>query len=284
MRLVEKVKEMMELSKGWYKEGKSVGFVPTMGYLHEGHLSLVKRAREENEIVVVSIFVNPTQFGPNEDYNRYPRDLKRDLKLLEPYKVDVVFHPSVEEMYPEGYKTYVEVVDITERLCGKSRPGHFRGVTTVCTKLFNIVRPTRAYFGKKDFQQLVVIKRMVEDLNMDIEIVPMPIVREPDGLAMSSRNTYLNEEERKAATCLYRALKKAQELFENGERDPQKLKGEITRIIESEKLAVIDYVEVVDPENFLPVDKLTEGTLVALAVKIGAARLIDNTQLGIDKI
>ncbi len=284
MRLVERVKEMMELSKGWCREGKSVGFVPTMGYLHEGHLSLVKRAREENEIVVVSIFVNPTQFGPNEDYNRYPRDLNRDLKLLEPYNVDVVFHPSVDEMYPEGYKTYVEVLDITERLCGKSRPGHFRGVTTVCTKLFNIVKPTRAYFGKKDFQQLVVIKRMVKDLNMDIEIVPMPIVREPDGLAMSSRNTYLNEEERKAATCLYRALKKAQELFENGERDPKRLKEEITRIIESEKLAKIDYVEVVDPENFLPVDKLTEGTLVALAVRIGPARLIDNTQLGIDKI
>lgn len=284
MRLVERVKEMMELSKGWCREGKSVGFVPTMGYLHEGHLSLVKRAREENEIVVVSIFVNPTQFGPNEDYNRYPRDLNRDLKLLEPYNVDVVFHPSVDEMYPEGYKTYVEVLDITERLCGKSRPGHFRGVTTVCTKLFNIVKPTRAYFGKKDFQQLVVIKRMVKDLNMDIEIVPMPIVREPDGLAMSSRNTYLNEEERKAATCLYRALKKAQELFEKGERDPKRLKEEITRIIESERLAKIDYVEVVDPENFLPVDKLTEGTLVALAVKIGPARLIDNTQLGIDKI
>ncbi|MGB9667390.1 MAG: pantoate--beta-alanine ligase [Thermosulfidibacteraceae bacterium] len=284
MKVVEKVREMMELSKRWIKDGKSIGFVPTMGYLHEGHLSLVRRAREENDIVVVSIFVNPTQFGPNEDYDRYPRDLERDLSLLMPLNVDAVFHPEVKEMYPEGYKTFVEVLDITERLCGRSRPGHFRGVTTICCKLFNIVKPARAYFGKKDFQQLVVIKRMVKDLNMDIEIVPMPIVREPDGLAMSSRNSYLNEEERKSATCLYRALKRAQELFENGVRDAKVIEEEVEKVIKSEKLAVIDYVEVVDPEKFLPVERVEKGTLVALAVKIGPTRLIDNIQLGVDKI
>ena len=284
MILVENINHMKALSEKWKQEGKSIGFVPTMGYLHQGHLSLVKQARKANEIVVVSIFVNPTQFGPGEDFERYPRDLDRDLSLLEPLKVDAVFHPSAEEMYPEGYKTFVEVVDITERLCGASRPGHFKGVTTVCCKLFNIVKPTRAYFGKKDFQQLVVIKNMVKDLNMDLEIIPMPIVREPDGLAMSSRNTYLSKEERKAALCLYKSLKKAVELFQSGERDAEKIKQEITKIIQSEPLANIDYVEIVDPENFLPVERVEEGTLVALAVKIGVARLIDNVQLGIDKL
>ena len=282
--LVRTVDEMKSLSRRWREEGYTIGFVPTMGYLHEGHLSLVRRAREENDKVVVSIFVNPTQFGPNEDYNRYPRDLDRDMKLLEPIGVDAVFYPSVEEMYPEGYKTYVEVVDITERLCGASRPGHFRGVTTVCTKLFNIVMPHRAYFGKKDFQQYVVIKNMVRDLNMDLEIVPMPIVREPDGLAMSSRNTYLNPEERKAATCLYRSLKRAVELFESGERSARRIREEVVKVIEAEPLAKIDYVEVVDPETFRPVEQVEKGTLVALAVFVGPARLIDNVQLGVDRL
>ncbi len=282
--LVRTVEEMKALSRRWREEGKTIGFVPTMGYLHEGHLSLVRRAREENDRVVVSIFVNPTQFGPNEDYNRYPRDLDRDMKLLEPIGVDAVFYPSVEEMYPEGYGTYVEVVGITDKLCGASRPGHFRGVCTVCTKLFNIVMPHRAYFGKKDFQQYVVIKNMVRDLNMDIEIVPMPIVREPDGLAMSSRNTYLSPEERQAATCLYRSLKRAVELFESGERDASKIREEVVRIIEAEPLARIDYVEVVDPETFEPVERVEKGTLVALAVFVGPARLIDNVQLGVDEL
>ncbi len=282
--LVRTVEEMKALSRRWRDEGKTIGFVPTMGYLHEGHLSLVRRAREENDRVVVSIFVNPTQFGPNEDYNRYPRDLDRDMKLLEPIGVDAVFYPSVEEMYPEGYRTYVEVVGITDKLCGASRPGHFRGVCTVCTKLFNIVMPHRAYFGKKDFQQYVVIKNMVRDLNMDIEIVPMPIVREPDGLAMSSRNTYLSPEERQAATCLYRSLKRAVELFESGERDASKIREEVVRIIEAEPLARIDYVEVVDPETFEPVERVEKGTLVALAVFVGPARLIDNVQLGVDEL
>ncbi len=284
MKLVEKIDEMKSLVRQWRQAGETVGFVPTMGYLHDGHLALVKRAREENDRVVVSIFVNPTQFGPNEDYERYPRDLERDMRLLEPYKVDAVFHPSVEEMYPEGYKTYVEVVDITERLCGASRPGHFRGVTTVCIKLFNIVNPHRAYFGKKDFQQLVVIKNMVRDLNMDLEIVPVPIVREPDGLAMSSRNTYLNQEERKAATCLYRALKEAVRLYEEGERDAAKIREAARKVIEAEPLAKIDYVEVVDPETFKPVERVEKGTLVALAVFVGPARLIDNVQLGVDEL
>lgn len=282
--LVKSIDEMKHLSRRWREEGYTIGFVPTMGYLHEGHLSLVRRAREENDKVVVSIFVNPTQFGPNEDFNRYPRDLDRDMSLLEPIGVDAVFYPSAEEMYPEGYKTYVEVTDITERLCGASRPGHFRGVTTVCTKLFNIVMPHRAYFGKKDFQQYVVIKTMVRDLNMDLEIVPMPIVREPDGLAMSSRNTYLNPEERKAATCLYRSLKRAVQLFEEGERDAKRIKEEVEKVIKSVPLARIDYVEIVDPETFVPVDKIEKGTLVALAVFVGPARLIDNVQLGVDRL
>ncbi|BAT71383.1 pantoate--beta-alanine ligase [Thermosulfidibacter takaii ABI70S6] len=284
MMLVKSIDEMKHLSRRWREEGYTIGFVPTMGYLHEGHLSLVRRAREENDKVVVSIFVNPTQFGPNEDFNRYPRDLDRDMSLLEPIGVDAVFYPSAEEMYPEGYKTYVEVTDITERLCGASRPGHFRGVTTVCTKLFNIVMPHRAYFGKKDFQQYVVIKTMVRDLNMDLEIVPMPIVREPDGLAMSSRNTYLNPEERKAATCLYRSLKRAVQLFEEGERDAKRIKEEVEKVIKSVPLARIDYVEIVDPETFVPVDKIEKGTLVALAVFVGPARLIDNVQLGVDRL
>ncbi len=284
VKLVEKVADMMDLARRWRQEGKTIGFVPTMGYLHEGHLSLVRQARKENDVVVVSIFVNPTQFGPGEDFERYPRDLKRDVELLEPMGVEAVFVPTVEDMYPPGYRTYVEVEDITTRLCGASRPGHFRGVTTVCCKLFNIVMPHRAYFGKKDFQQYVVLRTMVADLNMDLEIVPMPIVREPDGLAMSSRNAYLNEKERKAALCLYRSLKKAQELFAQGKRDARVIKEEVKKVIEAEPLATIDYVEVVDPDTFLPVEEVKEGTLVALAVKVGPARLIDNTQLGVDRL
>jgi len=284
MELVETVAQMMDLSRRWRGEGKAIGFVPTMGYLHEGHLSLVRQARKENDVVVVSVFVNPTQFGPGEDFERYPRDLKRDMSLLEPIGVEAVFVPSVEDMYPPSYRTYVDVEDVTTRLCGASRPGHFRGVTTVCCKLFNIVRPHRAYFGKKDFQQYVVLRTMVADLNMDLEIVPMPIVREPDGLAMSSRNTYLNSREREAALCLYRSLKKAQELFAQGERDARVIKEEVEGVIKAEPLATIDYVEVVDPDTFLPVEKVERGTLVALAVKVGPARLIDNAQLGLDSL
>ncbi len=275
MRLVHTVAEMKKIVNDILKSGKSIGFVPTMGYLHKGHLSLVEAARKENDVVVVSIFVNPTQFGPNEDYSRYPRDLERDLRLLEPIGVDYVFNPSVEEMYLAMYSTYVEEVELSKYLCGASRPGHFRGVCTVVTKLFNIVKPTKAYFGQKDAQQFRVLKRMVMDLNMDVEMIEMPIVREEDGLAMSSRNVYLNPEERKEATRLYKSLLKAKELIESGERDVQKIKSEMLKILDH-PLLKIDYVEVVDEETLRPVEKIERKVIVALAVFVGKARLIDN--------
>ncbi|AMW33364.1 pantoate--beta-alanine ligase [Fervidobacterium islandicum] len=275
MRLVHTVAEMKRITKELLEEGKSIGFVPTMGYLHKGHLSLVEAARKENDVVVVSIFVNPTQFGPNEDYNRYPRDLERDLRLLEPLGVDYVFNPAVEEMYPPMYSTYVEEIELSKYLCGASRPGHFRGVCTVVTKLFNIVKPTRAYFGQKDAQQFRVLRRMVRDLNMDVEMVEMPIVREEDGLAMSSRNVYLNPEERKEATRLYKSLLKAKELIESGERDVQKIKSEMLCILDHPLLKV-DYVEIVDEETLRPVERIEKKVIVALAVFVGKARLIDN--------
>ncbi|NPU89408.1 MAG: pantoate--beta-alanine ligase [Fervidobacterium sp.] len=275
MRLVHTIAEMKKIVNDILKSGKSIGFVPTMGYLHKGHLSLVEAARKENDVVVVSIFVNPTQFGPNEDYSRYPRDLERDLRLLEPIGVDYVFNPSVEEMYPAMYSTYVEEVELSKYLCGASRPGHFRGVCTVVTKLFNIVKPTKAYFGQKDAQQFRVLKRMVRDLNMDVEMIEMPIVREEDGLAMSSRNVYLNPEERKEATRLYKSLLKAKELIESGERDVQKIKSEMLKIPDHPLLKV-DYVEVVDEETLRPVEKIERKVIVALAVFVGKARLIDN--------
>jgi len=275
MRLVHTIAEMKKIVNDILKSGKSIGFVPTMGYLHKGHLSLVEAARKENDVVVVSIFVNPTQFGPNEDYSRYPRDLERDLRLLEPIGVDYVFNPSVEEMYPAMYSTYVEEVELSKYLCGASRPGHFRGVCTVVTKLFNIVKPMKAYFGQKDAQQFRVLKRMVRDLNMDVEMIEMPIVREEDGLAMSSRNVYLNPEERKEATRLYKSLLKAKELIESGERDVQKIKSEMLKILDHPLLKV-DYVEVVDEETLRPVEKIERKVIVALAVFVGKARLIDN--------
>jgi pantoate--beta-alanine ligase len=284
MQVVKTIKEMKDMSAAWRKDGETIGFVPTMGYLHEGHLSLVRQSVKQCSKTVVSVFVNPTQFGPGEDFERYPRDTERDFGLLEPLGVDAVFMPEVEEFYPPGYQTYVEVTEITNRLCGLSRPGHFRGVTTVCCKLFNVVSPHKAFFGKKDFQQFTVLKRMVEDLAMDLEIVPMPIVREPDGLAMSSRNTYLSHEEREAALCLSRSLKEAQRLFSEGERDAAKIHLAVKAIIEAEPLVKIDYISVCDPFTFDEVDKIEKGTLVALAVKVGPARLIDNTQLGVDKI
>ncbi len=284
MKVVTTIAEMKDLVSSWKGEGKIVGFVPTMGYLHEGHLSLVRASVEQCDRTVVSIFVNPTQFGPGEDFERYPRDTERDLSLLRPMGVDAVFMPEVEEFYPPGYQTYVEVTGITNRLCGLSRPGHFRGVTTVCCKLFNVVSPHKAFFGKKDFQQFTVLSRMVKDMDMDIEIVPMPIVREADGLAMSSRNTYLNIEERRAALCLSRSLKKAQEMFARGERSAGVIRDEVESTIKAEPLAEIDYVSVCDPLTFDEVDEVKRGTLVALAVKVGPARLIDNTQLGVDEI
>ncbi len=255
------------------------GFVPTMGYLHEGHLSLVRRARAENDRVAVSIFVNPTQFGPHEDYARYPRDLERDLRLLEPLGVDLVFVPSVEEMYPPGFQTWVIVEEVSRPLEGASRPGHFRGVATVVAKLFHILQPDRAYFGQKDAQQTVVIRRMVQDLNIPVEIVICPTVREPDGLAMSSRNTYLNPEERRAATVLFRALQAAKARYEAGERDAERLREAMREVIRAEPLARIDYVSVAHPETLQELERVEGPALLSLAVYIGTTRLIDNLML-----
>ncbi len=277
MKLCETIEALKKVRKDL---NGTVGFVPTMGYLHEGHLSLVRRAKMENDFTVVSIFVNPTQFGATEDYNRYPRDLRRDLHMLEKEMVDIVFAPSVEEMYPEGFNTWVEVKGLTEKLEGKARPSHFRGVTTVVTKLFNLVKPSRAYFGQKDAQQALVIKKMVRDLNMDIEIVIVPTVREEDGLAMSSRNIYLNQEERKSATILYRSLMLAQQLFSAGERDAQKIKQEMQQLISQEPLARIDYISIACPETLEELSYISERALVSLAVYIGSTRLIDNILLG----
>jgi len=276
MKVIETIGEMKQLRQ---QLTEPVGFVPTMGYLHEGHLALVRQARAENPSVVVSIFVNPTQFGPQEDFNSYPRDTKRDLALLDKEGTDVVFMPSVAEMYPRQFSSWVGVGRVTERLEGASRPGHFKGVTTVCAKLFNIVQPTRAYFGQKDAQQAVAIKKMVADLNMNLEIITLPTVREPDGLAMSSRNTYLNPEERRAATVLYQALSLAQRLWSQGEKDAQRLRDEMIGLIQKQPLARIDYVSVANAETLDELDTITPPALVSLAVKIGKTRLIDNIVL-----
>ena len=276
MKIVGTVKEVREQVKEWKKQGLSVGFVPTMGYLHEGHKSLMDAARKGNDKVVVSIFVNPMQFGPTEDLATYPRDLDHDAALCESAGVDLIFHPEAEEMYEKDFCSFVDMTGLTEGLCGKTRPIHFRGVCTVVNKLFNIVTPDHAYFGQKDGQQLAVIKRMVRDLNMDIEIVGCPIVREEDGLAKSSRNTYLSEDERKAALVLSRSLKEGRKLVEDGEKDAAKVKKTITDIIEKEALAKIDYVEVVDWNTLEPVEKIDGPVLTAIAVYIGKTRLIDN--------
>jgi pantoate--beta-alanine ligase len=257
-----------------------VGLVPTMGYLHEGHLSLVRAARADNAHVVASIFVNPAQFGPNEDLARYPRDEAGDLELLRAAGVDAVFAPGVAEMYPDGYSTYIEVEGLTARLEGASRPTHFRGVTTVVLKLLNIVQPRRAYFGQKDAQQLAVIRRMVRDLDLDVEIVGLPIVREPDGLALSSRNAYLQGDDRRAALVLSRSLALAQRLFDGGERDAGVIRVEMTAVIAAEPRAAIDYVSVSEVDTLDEVRKVDRPVLVSLAVRIGGTRLIDNVVLG----
>jgi pantoate--beta-alanine ligase len=258
----------------------SVGFVPTMGALHEGHLTLVRKARAANDHVFVSIFVNPTQFAPSEDFTAYPRDLQRDLDLLVKEGVDYVFTPSTQEMYPPGSETYVDVGSIAEPLEGTFRPGHFRGVATVVLKLFNMVRPTRAYFGRKDAQQLAVIRRMVRDLGLDVEIVPLETVREPDGLAMSSRNAYLNPVERQAAVCLWNALSLAREMWTRGARDAEAFRRRMGEVIEEEELARIDYVSVADPETLQELERIHGKALVSLAVRLGRTRLIDNIMLG----
>ena len=279
MEIIETIGQMKRIIRNLQQEGKKIGFVPTMGYLHEGHLSLVRACRRENDIAVVSIFVNPIQFGPQEDFDRYPRDLSRDQALLEKEKVDYLFYPSAQEMYPAGYRTYVEVTGLQDVLCGRSRPGHFRGVATVVLKLFNIVRPDVAYFGQKDAQQAVIIRRLVRDLNLDVEIRVMPIVRDGDGLALSSRNTYLSAEERKASLAIPRSLEVARRLMEEGERDASVIKARIEEIIKAEPLLRIDYIEIVDPEELQPIEKITDEALIALAVYCGETRLIDNLKI-----
>lgn len=276
MKIVETIAEVREQVKQWKKEGLTVALVPTMGYLHEGHRSLMERARKENDRVVVSVFVNPTQFGPNEDLASYPRDLEHDAALCDSVGVDLIFHPTPEEMYPKGFCSFVDMDVLTKELCGLSRPVHFRGVCTVVSKLFHIVTPDRAYFGEKDAQQLAVIERMVLDLNLDIEIVGCPIVREADGLAKSSRNTYLSPEERKAALVLSRSIFAGKKLAESDETDAHKLVQAMTDIISAEPLARIDYVKVVDLLTMQQIDKLDRPFLAAIAVYIGKTRLIDN--------
>ena len=276
MKIVSTINEVREQVKEWKKEGNTIGFVPTMGYLHEGHASLIDAARKNNGKVVVSIFVNPIQFGPNEDLDSYPRDLEHDAKLCEEHGVDLIFHPTPEEMYGDNFYTFVDMDVLTKELCGLSRPVHFRGVCTVVSKLFNIVTPDNAYFGQKDAQQLAIIKRMVKDLNMPLSIHGCPIIREEDGLAKSSRNTYLSEDERQAALVLSRSLKIGKQLVEDGEKSAKAIKDAITAEINKEPLARIDYVDVVDFETITPVDEIKGTTLVAIAVYIGKTRLIDN--------
>lgn len=276
MVVIETIKEVRDQVKEWKKQGLKVGLVPTMGYLHEGHESLVRKASEENDKVVVSIFVNPTQFGKNEDLGSYPRDLQRDKSLCKGAGASVIFHPSVEEMYGDDATTFVNMSGLTEGLCGASRPVHFSGVCTVVSKLFNIIPADRAYFGEKDAQQLAVIKRMVRDLNFDIEVIGCPIIREEDGLAKSSRNTYLSDEERIAATILNKALTEAKLVMNNGERDSLKVIDVIRGILETETVAKVDYVEVVDLFSMERVNSVERSVLVAIAVFIGKTRLIDN--------
>ncbi len=276
MNIVKTIDEVRAQVRAWRREGLTVGLVPTMGYLHEGHQSLIAHSVADNDRTVVSDFVNPLQFGPSEDLATYPRDIDRDAALCEATGADLIFHPEVEEMYAPDFCTYVDMEHLTKGLCGASRPIHFRGVCTVVSKLFHIVQPDRAYFGQKDAQQLAVIRRMVRDLNMPLEIIGCPIIREADGLAKSSRNTYLSAEERQAALCLSRALNKGRAAIEAGETDAAKAKAIITAEIEAEPLARIDYVEIVDWNNLDPVDSTAGSILAAVAVYIGKTRLIDN--------
>lgn len=258
------------------REGKTIGFVPTMGAFHEGHTTLMRRARADNDIVVVSIFVNQTQFGRGEDFDSYPRDLYGDLVQAETVGVDLVFAPSAEAIYPKGFQTYVEVTELTAGLCGASRPGHFRGVTTVVVKLFNLVKPHRAYFGQKDYQQAAVVRRLATDLNFDFDIVIVPTVRESDGLAMSSRNVRLTPDHRRAATILYRSLRCVEMRIRNGEHSARAILDEVRTMIEAEPLARIDYVVVCDPETLRPIDRMEGPVLIAVAARFGETRLIDN--------
>lgn len=283
MQIIESIQEMQSLSETLRKEDHIIGLVPTMGYLHKGHLSLMRKAREETDRVIATIFVNPTQFGPGEDYEKYPVDRESDIKKLREAGVDILFCPKARDVYADGYLTYINVESITEGLCGRSRPTHFRGVATIVAKLFNICKPHKAYFGKKDFQQLRVIETMAKDLNMDIEIIGLPIIREKDGLAMSSRNAYLNPEQRQAALSLNRALKRAEEMIQEGELRSKRVIDEMTGIIESEKGTDIDYIEVCNPATLKTLEIIKGSVLIAVAVHIGRARLIDNCVVSLKK-
>jgi len=279
MQTIKSIKEMQTFSNREMGEGKTIALVPTMGFFHPGHLSLMEEGRRRGNFLVVSIFVNPTQFGAGEDYENYPRDMGKDQQLAEEEGVDVIFAPSVAEMYPSDYQTYVNVEEVTRNLCGLSRPTHFSGVTTVVCKLFSIVKPHFAIFGEKDFQQLVAIRQMVSDLNLDVKIVGMPIYREKNGLAMSSRNKYLTPDERKAALCLFRSLMQAKELLRQGERKTEEILRKVLSIIEAEQLAEIDYVKICDVKTLKDIEQINQEIVLALAVKIGKARLIDNIVL-----
>jgi pantoate--beta-alanine ligase len=279
MRIIESIPEMQQASESWRSAGRQIALVPTMGYLHEGHLELMRAVRPRCDVLVISIFVNPTQFGPGEDFERYPRDLDRDIRLATETGVDIAFIPQVGEMYSEGYQTFVNVTEVTTPLCGRSRPAFFRGVTTVVTKLFNIVKPHLAIFGEKDFQQLVTIRRMTQDLNMDIQIIGHPIVREPDGLAMSSRNAYLTPEQRRKSTRLHRSLKEAEILVRKGENNCEAILKKVREVLAEGDDVRIDYVQLCDPTTLKEVDRISGPTLLAMAVHVGIARLIDNSVL-----
>ncbi len=276
MQTVEDIEKMKILVERLKRRGKSIGFVPTMGFLHEGHLSLVKESLAKSDVTVVSIFVNPSQFGPNEDFRDYPRDFEKDSLLLSEMGIDILFAPREEQMYPSGYQTYVQVENLHDRLCGKSRPVHFKGVCTVVLKLFNIIQPDLAFFGQKDAQQAAILKKMVDDLNLEVDLEILPIVREKDGLALSSRNLYLNPEERRAARVLSFSLEEARKRIEAGERETEFIIDKIRQIIQSEELTKIDYVEIVDSTSLGPLRRIKDQALIALAVYIGKTRLIDN--------
>ena len=280
MKVVDSVKKMQSYSESLRRQGKRIAFVPTMGYFHEGHLGLMKEAKKMADCVVVSIYVNPTQFGPQEDFSKYPRDLNRDLKMAQSAGVDVIFYPPNNEMYPAGYQTYVDVEKVTKNLCGMSRPGHFRGVTTVCCKLFNIVKPHIAVFGKKDFQQFVSIRRMVDDLNMDLQITGLPTVREADGLAMSSRNKYLQKNERLSALALFKSLKLAQKLYSGGETKSSVIISKVEKLIKRAPYTAIDYIKICSTKTLNDVEEIKNQSVLALAVKVGTTRLIDNHVFG----
>jgi len=279
MRIIESIAEMQQAAEGWRCDGKRIGLVPTMGYLHEGHLELMRSLRPQCDVLVISIFVNPAQFAPNEDFERYPRDLERDIRLASAVGVDIGFMPQVAEIYPEGYQTYVTVTEVAAPLCGRSRPIFFRGVATVVAKLFHMVKPHVAVFGEKDFQQLVTVRRMVQDLNMEIEIIGHPTVREADGLAMSSRNAYLTPEQRQKAVRLNQSLRRAQALVQGGEQAGEAILNKVREVLDEDNDVRIDYAELCDPATLQPVTRVEGPTLLALAVHVGVARLIDNAIL-----